>query len=297
MSPRDVAVIGPGRVGTLLATSLARAGRRVVAVAGGTAAARDRVAAAVAGCRPCADPAEAVAAAGLVVLCVPDDAVEPAVTELAAADAWRSHHHVVHLAGSHGLEPLRRAGLAGARPAACHPAMTVPAGSLDPDLLVGVPWAVTVPSGEDGGWAHELVRDLGGDPTDVPDPARALYHAGLAVASNAAGAVAVVARQLLLAARIEDPARFLAPLLHRSVDNVLADGAAALTGPVVRGDLGTVARHLDVLDRDVPELADAYRQLTSVLLGRVRAELPPETAAALAALLDAPGSEPSGRTS
>jgi predicted short-subunit dehydrogenase-like oxidoreductase (DUF2520 family) len=121
----------------------------------------------------------------------------------------------------------------------------------------------------------------------VPDAARGLYHAGLTVASNAVGAAVAVARQLLLAARIDDPGAFLAPLVERSVANVLTDGASALTGPVVRGDTGTVARHLAVLEADVPGLSAAYRDLTRVLLGRVRAQLPPATAAELDALLDA----------
>lgn len=281
---RRVAVIGPGRVGTLLSVSLARAGWRPVAVAGGTAEARDRVASLVAGCRPHVSPASAAVEADLIVLATPDGAIEAVVTELARADAIGEHQRLVHVAGSTGLAPLRRAGLTGAGIAACHPAMTVPQGATDPDLLVGVAWAVTASAG-DRTWARDLVTDLGGDPHDVADDVRSLYHAGLAVGSNAAAAAVVVARQLLLAARVEDPGRFLAPLVHRSVDNVLAAGASALTGPVVRGDTGTVAGHLAALETDVPELRDAYRELTRVLLGRVRAELSPSAAAELDALL------------
>jgi predicted short-subunit dehydrogenase-like oxidoreductase (DUF2520 family) len=285
--PRDrwrIAIVGPGRVGTLLAVSASRAGHRVVAVAGGSPAARDRLVGRVAGARPSAAPADAVTAADLVLLATPDDQLEAVVTDLASADVLRDHHHVVHLAGSRGLGPLHRAGLAGARLAACHPAMTVPTGADDPELLVGVAWAVTA-AAVDRGWAHGLVRDLGGDPHDVPDAARGLYHAGLAIGSNAVGAAVVVARQLLLAARVDDPAAFLGPLIERSVGNALAGGAGALTGPVVRGDTGTVAHHLEVLAADVPELAAAYRDLTRVLLGRVRAGLSPAAAAELDALL------------
>lgn len=282
---RRVAVIGPGRVGTLLTVSLARAGWRPVAVAGGGTEARERVAALVAGCRPYASAADAVRGADLVVLATPDDALEQVVTDLARHDAVHEGQRVVHVAGSVGLAPLRRARLAGAGVAACHPAMTVPAGAHDPELLVGAPWAVTARSG-DRDWARDLVVDLGGDPHDVPDEVRGLYHAGLAIGSNAAAAAVVVARQLLLAARVEDPATFLAPLVRRSVDNALDRGAAALTGPVVRGDVGTVAGHLAALASDVPELQVAYRDLTRVLLDRVRAELSPSAAAELDALLD-----------
>jgi predicted short-subunit dehydrogenase-like oxidoreductase (DUF2520 family) len=282
---RRVTTVGPGRVGTLLTVALARAGWRPVAVTGGSAAARDQVAALVAGCRPDPDPRSAVAGADLVVLATPDDALEQVVTDLARADALREGQKVVHVAGSRGLAPLRRAALAGAAVAACHPAMTVPTGARDPQLLVGTAWAVTA-APADRGWARDLVVDLGGDPHDVPDDVRGLYHAGLVLGGNAAAAAVVVARQLLLAARIDDPAAFLAPLVERSVTNALRDGAAALTGPVVRGDVGTVAGHLDALAADVPDLQLAYRDLTRVLLDRVRAGLSPAAAAELDALLD-----------
>jgi predicted short-subunit dehydrogenase-like oxidoreductase (DUF2520 family) len=267
-----VAIVGPGRVGTLLAVAFARAGHRVVAVAGGGAAARDRVAELVAGVRPTQELATAIDGADLVVLAVPDDAIAAVVADLARIDALAAGQRLVHVAGSHGLAPLRLAAASGARVAACHPAMTVPAGSADPDLLVGTAWAVTAASA-DLGWARDLVVDLGGDPYEVPDDRRVLYHAGLAVASNAVGAAVAVARQLLLAARIGDPAPFLAPLVHTSVTNVLATGASALTGPVTRGDTGTIRRHLAEVAADVPALLASYRDLTAVVLDQARPAL------------------------
>ncbi|MEX1164460.1 MAG: Rossmann-like and DUF2520 domain-containing protein [Nitriliruptor sp.] len=283
-SRRRVAIVGPGRVGTLLAVALSRAGHRTVAVAGGSEASREHVVALVAGCRPHGDVVAAAADADLVVIATPDDAIERVVTDLARSDVLHEGHRVVHVAGSRGLAPLHRAALCGAGVAACHPAMTVPTGASDPDLLVGTPWAVTA-SATDRAWARDLVADLGGDPHDVDDDVRGLYHAGLTVGSNAAAAAVVVARQLLLGARIDDPAAFLGPLVARSVDNAMTTGAAALTGPVVRGDVGTVAAHLDVLAADVPDLLEAYRDLARVLLGRVRAELSPGAAAELDVLL------------
>jgi predicted short-subunit dehydrogenase-like oxidoreductase (DUF2520 family) len=97
--------------------------------------------------------------------------------------------------------------------------------------------------------------------------------------------VVSVARRLLLGARISDPAAFLAPLIEASSANVLADGATALTGPVVRGDVGTLRVHLDELEHDLPELADAYRALAGVVLSQVRPSLDAETAHRLDDLL------------
>lgn len=280
-----VAIIGPGRVGTLLAVAGARAGWRVVAVAGGRAASRTALTDRVAGVRAHEDVAAAARDTDLVLLTVPDDAIEAVADELVRADAVRPEQGVVHVAGSRGLGVLRRAGLAGARIAACHPAMTIPVGATDPSMLVGVPWAVTARPA-DLAWAAELVVALGGDPQEVADEARTLYHAALVLASNAVGAAVVTARRLLLAARVEEPAAFLAPLAHASVDNAATAGVVALTGPIVRGDVGTVAGHLEGIAADLPEVLTAYRALARATLEPVRPALAPEVVAALQALLE-----------
>jgi predicted short-subunit dehydrogenase-like oxidoreductase (DUF2520 family) len=286
LPPSRVAVVGPGRVGTTLAAALTRAGHRVVAVGGGSEASRARFTAAIAGCRPFRGAADAARTGDLVVVTTPDDVLADVVTDLVVADAVGEDDRVVHLSGAHGLEPLRRAMLAGARVAACHPAQTLPGDRTDPDVLLGVAWAVTCPA-RDRGWAHDLVEQLGGQPHEVADADRVLYHAALTVGSNGVAAAAAVARQLLLAARVDDPVAFLRPLVAASTGNVLAHGAGAITGPVVRGDAGTVRAHLERLRADAPGLAEAYRRLLKVVLATVEPGLDPDRAAAVAAVLDA----------
>jgi predicted short-subunit dehydrogenase-like oxidoreductase (DUF2520 family) len=267
-----------------MAHALSAAGIPVVRVAGGSEPARAALRAALAGVRDV--PLEEVTqGVDLLVIATPDGAVADVVERLVRADALDESHGVVHLAGVHGLDPLRRAGLAGARIAALHPVMSVPSGTLDPTLLHGVTWAVTTVEG-DRAWARGLVERLGGDPLDVPEGARVAYHAALTLASNAAGAAVVTARRILLAAGVDAPERLLAPLAHASVEAAARSGASVLTGPVVRGDAGTVAAHLAALEPDLPEAADAYRHLSQVVLDAVRPSLPPDVAAALAALLD-----------
>lgn len=279
----SAAVIGPGRVGLVLVGALGAAGHRVVATGGGGSRSRERVTATYPQVRAEKDPAAAAAGCDLVLVATPDDTIAGVVRALAVAGAVGEGQHVVHVAGAYGLDPLRPAALAGARIAACHPAQTVPAGA-GPHALDGATWAVTA-TPADAGWAWDLVRQLHGHPHDVPDDRRVLYHAALSVASNAVGAAVVVARQLLAGARVEDPAAFLAPLVERSVGGALARGADALTGPVVRGDAHTVARHLEALDADVPVLAGAYRHLTEVILSQVSPALEPRQVAALRAAL------------
>lgn len=290
MTARDVAIIGPGRVGTALALALVRGGRRVVAATDGGSGSAAALAGQIAGCRVHDAPEAAVGAADLVVLAVPDDAVEQVVRHVAAADGWREHHRVVHCSGVLGLEVLDLAARSGARVAACHPAQSVPAGA-GADALLGAAWAVTCAEA-DRDWAEEFVVAAGGDPFPLPAGARTLYHAGLTVGSNAAAAAVVVARQLLLAAGVDAPQRILEPLVEASTRNAARDGATALTGPVVRGDLGTVDDHLTALDTDVPRLGQAYRVLQAVVLDQVAAVLEPEVVDGLAARLGQGRQEP-----
>ena len=278
-----VALVGPGRMGTLVAHALVAGGHRLVHVSGGSDAARAALCASIAGVRD-VPLHEATRDVDLLVLAVPDAAIAGVVDELVRADLLDERHAVVHLSGVLGLAPLRRAGLAGARLAACHPAMTAPSGSRDPAALVGVPWAITA-APADRAFAHEFVVALGGDPFDVDEAQRVLYHAALATASNAVGAAVVTARRLLGLAHVERPEAILGPLVAASVEAALAGGAAALTGPVVRGDVATVRAHLDAMTRDMPELAEAYRAQARSVLATVRVGLPPEVSVELGALL------------
>lgn len=280
----DVAVIGPGRIGTALALALPAPAYRVVAVAGRGEASLARFTARLAGARA-TSPEQAARAADLVLLAVPDDAVEPAVRALAAADAVRPGSRWVHVAGALGHEVLRLAALAGARTAACHPAVTAPDPDAGAAALPGAAWAISAAEA-DLGWARVLVTDLRGSPVTVPAATRALYHAGLVVGANGVASVVALARDVLLGAGVADPAPFLAPLATAAADGAAHRGVAALTGPVRRGDAGTVDRHLRTLTDDLPEAVDAYVALARLALAQARrAGLAPDHAAPVANLL------------
>lgn len=278
-----VALVGPGRLGTLVAHGLAAAGMRLVHVSGGSDEARTALCGSLAGLRD-VPLREATADVDLVVIAVPDAAIATVVDELVVAELLDERHGVVHLSGVLGLAPLRRAGLAGARIAACHPAMTAPRGSRDPALLHGISWAVTAAT-SDRAWAHDIVTALGGDPSDVDEEQRVLYHAALASASNAVGAAIVTARRLLGLAGLARPEALIGPIARASIAAALADGASALTGPVVRGDVATVRAHLAAMTPDMPEIAEAYRAQSRAILATVRSALAPDVAAALVEVL------------
>jgi predicted short-subunit dehydrogenase-like oxidoreductase (DUF2520 family) len=96
--------------------------------------------------------------------------------------------------------------------------------------------------------AEALVIEMGGEPVFIAEEDRALYHAAIAFAANHLITLVTSAADLLSSAGVADPARLLGPLLTASLDNALRFGDAGLTGPVARGDAGTVAAHVAALD-------------------------------------------------
>jgi predicted short-subunit dehydrogenase-like oxidoreductase (DUF2520 family) len=98
-------------------------------------------------------------------------------------------------------------------------------------------------------------------PFDVPEEARAAYHAAASISSNFLVALEETAAELLERAGIEEGRELLVPLVLRTAANWAERGPDALTGPIARGDEATVERHLAAIEASAPELADAYRAL------------------------------------
>ena len=211
-SPPSVAVVGPGRAGTHLAAALDAARWRV----------------ALCGRRERVPPAD------VTVLAVGDPDIDEAADRVAAP-------LMAHLAGSRGPTPRVRLAL--------HPAMTFPGRADGPVSLSGVGFGLTAADPEAEKWGRRMVDDLGGFCVDVDAGARPLYHAACALASNALVSLEETAAAALGGAGVETQlARsLLGPLVEATARNWRARGAASLSGPVARGDVATVSRHLDLL--------------------------------------------------
>jgi len=221
---------------------------------------------------------------------VPDDVLPTLVEGLAAVGAWQPGQLVVHTSGRYGWRVLQPAVGCGAIPLALHPATTFSGTSLDLVRLVDCCFGVTAP-GPVLPIAQALVVEMGAEPVVVAEEARPLYHAALAHGANHLVTLVAQSLELLRSAGIEPADRVLAPLLSAALDNALRHGDAALTGPVARGDDGTVAAHLAALaGSDVPGVAATYRALARATADRALAggRLRPEDAAALLAALAAP---------
>jgi predicted short-subunit dehydrogenase-like oxidoreductase (DUF2520 family) len=261
----DVGVVGAGRVGAVLGAALQRAGHRVVAVSGVSEQSRARAAQLLPG-TPVVAPEEVVRRAELVVLAVPDDALADLVAGLAATRTWQAGQLVAHTSGRHGLEVYRPAAEQHVLGLALHPAMTFTGTGLDLERLVECCFGVTAPEPLRP-VAEALVLEIGAEPVWIEESSRPLYHAALAHGANHLVTLVAQSLQALRAAGVEAPSRVLGPLVSAALDNALRAGDAALTGPVARGDAGTVAEHLRQLQNLSPDIRPTY-----VALARATAE-------------------------
>ncbi len=275
-------IIGAGRVGAVLGAALAEAGYPIVAAAGRSTVTRDRIHRMLPG-TPRVPAAQVLRAADLVLFAVPDDVLGPLVAQLAERGGFRPGQVVLHTSGAHGTGILRPATARGAVPLAVHPAMTFTGHAEDlRRLRAGVSFGVTAPAGARD-LAQELVRAWHGTPEWIAEEHRPLYHAALAHGANHLVTLVNEALDRLRDAGVYHPERVLSPLLHAALDNALALGDGALTGPVSRGDAGTVAGHLAALAARAPESVPAYRELARRTADRAIAagRLNPATAAPL----------------
>ena len=210
---------------------------------------------------------EAVVGADLVLLAVPDDVIDGLAAGLAATRSIPPGTFVAHTSGRHGLESLQPLADAGCLPLAIHPVMTFTGTSADLGRLADCPFGVTAPDALRP-VVEALVLELGGEPVWVGQEHRSLYHAGLALAANSVTTLVNESVTLLESAGIDDPARLIGALLTATVDNALRMGDQALTGPISRGDVGTVSSHIAVLSEVSPRTVPVYVELGRLTAAR-----------------------------
>jgi len=222
----NLAIVGRGRLGRALSSALAEAGFAV------------------------GDPRPRGfdgAGADAVLLCVPDAEIGAA----AAAITPRAGLLVGHCSGATGLDALAPHEAFG-----LHPLMTVTAAGA---TFAGAGCATAGSSERALACARELATTLGMRPVAVAGEDRAAYHAAAAMASNYLVTLECAAERLAATAGITRAD--LAPLVRASADNWAREGAAALTGPIARGDEATVAAHREAIAERTPDLLDLYDAL------------------------------------
>jgi predicted short-subunit dehydrogenase-like oxidoreductase (DUF2520 family) len=285
-APPSIGIVGAGRVGLTLGRAFAAASWPVVAVASRDPGRRDAFRAAVPDARAFSEPAGVLDEASLIFLTVPDDAVAPVAAEL----RLYSGQALVHTSGLLASTVLEPAMAAGTEKASFHPLVAF----ADPDAaLAALPGATIAVEGDPSlvRLLGELAEAIGAHPVRLPVEGKAAYHAAAVLAAGGFVALLDAIAELGRGAGLDEAGALAiyAPLVRQSLENAERLGIdTALTGPIVRGDLGTLAAHLAAMHSLAPGaiglyIAAARREITLAL---ARGSLSPTQAAAMVDLLD-----------
>lgn len=286
-----IGFIGVGRVGSALAVLMQRAGYNIAVVASrhvehyaGLAAMLNKP-----DLRR-ASPTEVFATADLTFITTPDDVIAPLAGSIGRAGLGLDKA-VVHTSGALSSAALSGVREHGALVGSLHPLQAFASIELALARLPGSSFAIE----GDATLVPALTRiavDIGGTPMLIRPQDKTLYHAAAVLAANYSVTLAALGAQLLAAIGIDPEAGLTAllPLLRGNIENLEQLGLpAALTGPIARGDSGTVARHLQALDATNPEVASLYRELGLLTLPLARGKgLDADKLNALHALFAAP---------
>jgi predicted short-subunit dehydrogenase-like oxidoreductase (DUF2520 family) len=273
----QIAIVGPGRLGSALAISLKRAGYEISEIvsrnnAGSKQRARSlarRVGARV-------SPGDnARLDADIVWFCVPDREIASASRQLASIVGWEGKT-ALHSSGALASDELNALRRHGAAVASVHPMMTFVNGSIAP--LQGVPFAI---EGDKAAVlvARRVVKNLGGEAFAIRKQQKAAYHARGSFASPLLVALLVTGEQLARKAGLSavEARKKMLPIVKQTIANYEALGpAGAFSGPIVRGDAETVGKHGRALAK-TPEARAVYLALARAALrylpARNRAQL------------------------
>jgi predicted short-subunit dehydrogenase-like oxidoreductase (DUF2520 family) len=271
-----ITIVGAGNLGTALAMCLHRAGYVIDQVVFRNSGASRRRAAALAkrvGARA-VDVARATIDSDVVWLCVPDDAVAKVARSLAQNADWRGRV-ALHSSGALASDEMVALRRRGALAASVHPMMTFVAGSRQAGLsrtgllhtgaqpsLAGVPFAIEGDAPAVRA-SRAIVKELGGKAYTIRRQDKVAYHAWGTFASPLLTALLATTEHVAAAAGLNrrEAKRRMLPILQQTLANYAAlDAAGAFSGPIVRGDVETIRRHLRVL-RKVPEAGEVYAAL------------------------------------
>ena len=254
-----VSIIGMGKVGPALGFLLRNAGYRIVSVADSSPTALQQGIAYTGG-RPYRRASDAASLAECIFITTGDDDIAAACEEIALNGGIKSGTKVVHTSGAGDLDLLSSARLAGARLASIHPLQSF--ADIDGAIrnIPGSTFGIT--ADEDlKDWSLGLVKDLGGTPFFVPETSKPLYHAAACMASNYLVTLLYIVEEIYqtLGLNRQEALHAFWPLVRGTLSNVESRGTIqALTGPVARGDLGTIGKHIDSLKEHMPHLIDLY---------------------------------------
>jgi predicted short-subunit dehydrogenase-like oxidoreductase (DUF2520 family) len=249
--------IGAGALATMLAVALHKRGFTVTAVSSRGYESAKMLASRLDGCRAASDNQQVADSADLVFIATPDDVIHVVASQV----RWRKGQMVVHCSGAYSVDILNPARTAGCQTGVFHPLQTFAAG-LD-DNLKGITCAIEA---EEPLLAQlkDMAQILGGHWIELKSKDRVIYHAAAVFACNYLVTLTNIAAGLWEDIDLprDKAIRALLPLMRGTLNNIEAIGITqSLTGPIARGDSGTISKHLTALDKIAPDIADLYREL------------------------------------
>ena len=284
-----IGFIGAGAVGSSLAVCLSRAEYQVVAVASRTFASAQQFAQRVEGCRAHGTAQEVVDAAQLVVISTSDDAIR----KVAEGLRWRPGQVAVHCSGATSLDVFQHPVGQGAVAGALHPLQAFSSVESSVDSIPGTTFGIEGNS-EVRSALSAMARHIGGRPVFLRAEDKALYHLTGVMMGNLLTCLAATAAQLWERCGYSrtEGIDALVPMMRGVVNNLERSGVpGAVAGPYVRGDLGTIRKHVETLATRAPETLPLYRELARAALpfGVEKRALSQETARRIEEILSGHG--------
>jgi len=251
--------IGAGTVGTALSTRLSERGYQVVAVSSRSQTSAEKLAQAISGCQVVNNNQAVADTAELVFITTPDDAIAPVVSEI----KWHSGQSVVHCSGADSTDILEPAKKSGARAGAFHPLQSFASVKQAIDNIPGSTFAIEA---EEPllTTLKDMATTLDGQWIELKASDKVLYHAAAVIACNYMVTLIKLATDLWQTFNVptQQATKALMPLLRGTLNNIDNVGIPqCLTGPIARGDTGTIEKHLNALQKMAPALLSTYREL------------------------------------
>jgi predicted short-subunit dehydrogenase-like oxidoreductase (DUF2520 family) len=255
----SIGFIGAGKVGSSLAFNLSRAGYHVAVVADRDSAAADRLAGSLEGCLPFQSAQDAADRAELVFITTPDDEIGPVCDTV----HWKKGQPVVHCSGAASIEVLASAAESGALTGSFHPCQAFASAAEALKNLPGSTFAIEADPPLSG-ILENLATDLGCDFIRLGRGEKALYHAAAVLVSNYVVTLLKISTDFFHQMGIDraEAVKILMPLMKGNLLNIERLGIpACLTGPIARGDTGTIEKHIQSIVERSPENLDLYARL------------------------------------
>ncbi len=251
--------IGAGTVGTALSVRLSGRGYPIVAVSSRSQTSAENLARAVNGCRVLADNQGVADNAQLVFVTTPDDVIASVVSQI----RWHPGQSVVHCSGAASTDILQPAKELGAQVGAFHPLQTFASAK---QAIENIPGSTFALEAEEPllNTLKDMATALDGHWVELKTSDKVIYHASAVIACNYMVTLVKLATDLWQTFNIppRQATQALLPLLRGTLNNIDTLGIPqCLTGPIARGDIGTIKKHLDALNQIAPNLLSTYREL------------------------------------